>query len=445
MASYFGLKKPIGYEGPDSMNPLAFHVYDRTRKVEGKTLEEWLRPSACYWHTMRGTGNDPFGGGPQRITWPGQLTSRTKATKCMDAFFELLELTGIPFYALHDTDVLAETPDFAAYIKEMEWAAGALNERNAKSGKKCLWTTQNAFSHDRYVHGAGTGVDAAVFNYAGAQVKQCLELGKAIDALGHVFWDGRGGFSILQNRRMAQDLARKAMLMRKAVEYKKAIGWDGKFYIEPKPKEPTSLQYDSDVPGCLGFLHHFGLANDYGFNVESNHATLAGHPFEFDLAYASMAGKLDSIDANEGDMLLGWDTDNMPRCIMHAAKAWLVIMAQGGFTTGGTNFDAKVRRASLDAIDRIKGLILALDTHAAGLMVAAQIRKEGKVEEIVADLYSSYESEAGKTIDSGNFSLGDCEKAVLAAGGNTPDQKSGREEEIEQYLNGAFIRAMRAL
>ena len=445
MSRFFQKTTPVSFAGPDSSDPLSYKYFHPDLVVEEQTMLDHIRPAIAFWHTLGGTGADPFGPGAQRLSWPANANNREQAAVRLDAGFELLELLGIPYFCFHDTDLIIPTDSFSAYEDEMSWLTQALLERMSGSGKKCLWATQNCFSHPRYMEGAGTACNFDVFAYAVAQTQRALLCGFELGAENHVFWDGRGGFSILQNRDIGADLDHKAALLKMAVDYVSELQWDVQLLIEPKPKEPTTIQFDSDVPGCYAFLQHYGLEKDFQFNVEDNHATLAGHTFAFELAYARERGMLGSIDANQGHPQLGWDTDHMPYCARNSALAWLEILAAGGFERGGTNFDAKVRRESVEPEDRLRGHILALDTYALGLLTAAQIRKEGLLQSFVEERYRSWSSDLAKSVSLGEASCLQLRQHVLNIGGEVEPLPSGQEEVVEQLITGAMVRAVRLL
>ncbi|MCL4146368.1 UNVERIFIED_CONTAM: hypothetical protein GTU68_030936 [Idotea baltica] len=445
MSQFFSISSPVQFAGPDSLDPLSYKYFHPDRVIEDRTMIEHIRPAVAFWHTLVGTGSDPFGPGAQRPSWPTVANNREEASLRLDAGFELLNLLGIPFFCFHDTDLIKTTSSFSEYEDEMDWLTEELQSRMKLSAKKCLWATQNCFSHPRYMEGASTACSFDVFTYAAAQTERALRCGFELGAENHVFWDGRGGYSILQNRDIGADLDHKAALLKMAVSYAAELQWDVQFLIEPKPKEPTTLQFDSDVPSCYAFLQHYGLEKDFQFNIEDNHATLAGHSFAFELAYARERGMLGSIDANQGHSQLGWDTDHMPYCGRNAALAWIEILAAGGFDQGGTNFDAKVRRESVEPDDRICGHVLALDTYALGLMTAAQLRKEGLLQEFIEERYRSWSSELANSVSLGEASFEQMRQHVLALGGETPLLASGKEEVVEQMITGAMVRAVRLI
>jgi len=391
----------IKFEGPKSKNPLAFKWYNPDEKIEGKTMEDHLRFSVVYWHTFRGMGADMFGSGTALRPWEAPVDSVENAKNRVRVAFEFIEKLGAPFYAFHDRDVAPEGRTLKESNKNLEEVGKVLKEEQKRTGIKLLWGTANLFSHPRYMHGASTSCNADVFAYAGSQVKRALELTHELKGEGYVFWGGREGYTTLLNTDLKREMEHLAKFLHMAVDHKKAIGFKGPFYIEPKPKEPTKHQYDSDAAACLNFLREFDLLEHFKLNLETNHATLAGHSMHHELEVAAAADALGSIDANTGDVLLGWDTDQFPTDIYLTTQIMLTILKMGGFTTGGTNFDAKVRRESFEPIDLFYAHIAGMDTFARGLKIAAAIRKDGRLADFVKQRYSSWDTGIGKKNRSG--------------------------------------------
>src|SRR5256886_10164390 len=397
----------IPYEGPQSKNPLAFRWYNAGEKVEGKTMADHLRFSVVYWHTFRGTGSDPFRAATMLRPWDDGSDSVENAQRRARVAFEFIEKLGAPFYAFHDRDVAPEGKTLAESHKNLDAVVKVLKEEQQRTGIKLLWGTANLFSNPRYMHGAATSCNADAFAYAAAQVKKCLEVTKELGGVNYVFWGGREGYQNLWNTNMKRELDHLGRFFHMAVDYAKEIGFNGQFLIEPKPKEPTKHQYDSDAAACLNFLRTYDLLPYFKLNVETNHATLAGHEMMHELEVAAGAGALGSIDANTGDPLLGWDTDQFPTSIYLTTQCMLCILKMGGFTTGGVNFDAKVRRESFEPIDLFHAHVGGMDAFAQGLKIAAAIRKDGVLRDFVKDRYSSWDSGIGAEIEKGkaNFEM----------------------------------------
>ncbi len=356
--------RKIEYAGVDSTNPLSFRHYNADELVEGVSMRDHLRFSVVYWHTFRGTGADPFGPGTAFRPWDDGSESVANAINRARVAFEFVEKLGAPFYAFHDRDLAPEGSTLAETNRALDAVVQVLGEEQRRTGIRPLWGTQNLFSHPRFMHGAGTSCNADVFAYAAAQVKKALEVSHELGAAGHVFWGGREGYQNLYNTDMKRELDHLAALLHMAVDYAKEIGFTGRFYIEPKPKEPTKHQYDSDVAACVNFLRNYDLLDDFRLNIETNHATLAGHSMMHELEYAGCQGMLGSIDANTGDLLLGWDTDQFPTSIYLTTRCMLSIMKFGGLAPGGVNFDAKVRRESFEPIDLFYAHIGGMDAFA---------------------------------------------------------------------------------
>ena len=432
--AFFPDVSKVKYEGPDSKNPLAFRHYNPDEVVDGKAMKEHLRFSVVYWHTMRGTGSDPFGPGCAVRPWEDGTDSVEMAEKRVRVAFEFIEKLGAPFYAFHDRDVAPEGKSLAETNKNLDRVVKVLKAEQERTGIRLLWGTANLFSNPRFVHGAATSPNADVFAYAAAQVKKALEVTHELGGAGYVFWGGREGYSNLYNTDLKRELDHLAKFLRMAADYKKQIGFKGQFYIEPKPKEPTVHQYDFDVGNCIAFLRTYGLVEHFKLNIETNHATLAGHTMMHELAYASGQGLLGSIDANRGDLLLGWDTDQFPTDVYLTTQCMLVILGQGGLAPGGINFDAKVRRESFEPVDLFHAHIGGMDAFAHGLKIAAKIRADGVLSDFVKQRYASWDHGIGQQVEAGKATFADLEKYILAKGDAAPNV-SGRQEMLENIIN----------
>ena len=432
--SHFPDVPKISYEGPQSKNPLAFKHYNPDELVEGKSMAEHLRFSVVYWHTFRGTGADPFGAGTMLRPWDDGTASVANAEKRARVAFEFFEKLGTPYYAFHDRDVAPEGATLAESNRNLDAVAKVLKEEQQRTGIKLLWGTACLFANPRFLHGAATSPNADVFAYAAAQVKKAMEVTHELGGEGYTFWGGREGYSTLWNTDIKRELDHLARFLHMAVDYKKQIGFQGQFYIEPKPKEPTKHQYDSDSAACLNFLREYGLIDHLKLNLESNHATLAGHTMHHECEVAAAAGALGSVDANAGDDLIGWDTDQFPTNLYLTTSIMLSVLKMGGFTTGGLNFDAKVRRESFEPVDLFYAHIGGMDAFARGLKAAAAIRADGRLADIVKTRYASWDTGLGASIEAGKESFASLEKHALSH----PDpiqHGSGRQELIENILN----------
>lgn len=412
---------PIACEGPRSRNPFAFKHYDANAVIGGRTMAEHLRFAVCYWHTMRGTGGDPFGVGTMNRPW-------STPRETMDAAFEFMTKLGVPFWCFHDRDLVEEGSTFDESCRKLDEIVAYAEQKQQETGIKLLWGTANLFSHPRYQAGAATNPDPHIFAYAAAQVRHAMDATHRLGGAGYVFWGGREGYDTLWNTDMKRELDQLAQFLWMAVDYAKEIGFEGQFYIEPKPKEPTTHQYDSDAASCLNFLREYGLLDHFKLNIETNHATLAGHSMRHELQVARNAGALGSIDANRGDELIGWDTDQFPTNIYLTTEIMLEVLEMGGFTTGGLNFDAKVRRQSYETSDLFHAHIGGMDAFAIGLKVAHAIIDDGRIEALKAERYG----------DPVNFrSLEKCEAFVRANG--EPKVRSGRQELFENIVNDVLM------
>jgi xylose isomerase len=423
----------VPYEGPDTRNPLAFRYYDSERVVAGKTMADHLRFSVAYWHTFKGSGQDMFGAASYDRPWNTAATPMAVAADTLRAAFEFTAKLGIPYYCFHDRDIAPEGASFAESCRNLEAIVAQAKGLQAETGIRLLWGTANLFSNPRYAHGAATNPDAHVVAYAAAQVKNAIDATLALGGENYVFWGGREGYESLLNTDIGREQEQLARFLQMAVDYKREIGFTGQFLIEPKPQEPTKHQYDFDSAAVLSFLREYDLLDHFKLNIEANHATLAGHTFEHELAVASAAGKLGSVDANRGDTLLGWDTDQFPTDLYSTTHAMLVILQQQGLGSGGLNFDAKPRRGSFDTVDLFHAHIGGMDAFARGLLIAQQIIDDGVIAEEISERYSSFEGELGQSILSGGSSLRSLEDWVLTNGEPTP--RSGRQEYLENIVN----------
>jgi xylose isomerase len=433
MASFPEISK-IRYEGAHSTNPLSFRHYNADEKVEGKSMREYLRFAVCYWHTFRGTGSDPFGPGCAVRPWEDGTDSVEMAIKRVRVAFEFMEKLGAPYYCFHDRDVAPEGKTLRETNANLDRIVPVLKEEQQRTGIKLLWGTANLFSNRRFMHGAATSCNADAFAYAAAQVKKALEVTKELGGENYVFWGGREGYSNLYNTDLKREVDHLARFFHMAVDYKKKIGFGGQFLIEPKPKEPTVHQYDFDAANVIAFLKTHGLADQFKLNVETNHATLAGHTMMHELAYASAHGLLGSIDANRGDLLLGWDTDQFPTDLYLTTQCMLVILGQGGLAPGGVNFDAKVRRESFEPVDLFHAHIGGMDAFAQGLKIAAKMRAEGVLRDFVKERYRSWDGGIGAEVESGKSSFEALEKYMLEKG-EVAANASGRQEMLENLVN----------
>lgn len=434
MAEYFPDVPTIEYEGPSSKNPLAFKHYNPEEQVEGRSMKDWLRFSVSYWHTFRGTGVDPFGAPTLHRPWDDGSDSLDNALKRVDVAFEFIAKLQAPYYCFHDRDVSPEGSTLQESNNNFDAIARKLKEAQEATGIKLLWGTANLFSHPRYMHGAATSPNADVFAYAASQVKKAIEVTHELGGENYVFWGGREGYMNLYNTDMKRELDHLARFMHMAHDYAKEIGFTGQFLFEPKPKEPTKHQYDFDAAACLNFIRQYGLLDVVKLNIETNHATLAGHTMMHELEYARIQNALGSIDANTGDLLLGWDTDQFPTDIYLTTQVMLVILAQGGLNPGGTNFDAKVRRESIDPVDLFHAHIGGMDAFARGLKVASAIRADNALSDFVANRYRSYDDGVGKEIEHGKASLASLEAYMLEKG-EADANESGRQEMLENLIN----------
>ncbi len=437
MSEFFPMIKKVCYEGKQSKNPFSFKYYDAERIIDGKPMKEHLKFALSWWHTLCAEGGDPFGSGTIDRTYGGLKDPMKIAYAKVDAGFEFMSKLGIEYFCFHDADIAPAGENFSQTKKNFWEIVDYIRSKTEETNIKLLWGTANCFNAPRYMHGAGTSCNAHSFAYAAAQIKNAIEATVKLGGKGYVFWGGREGYETLLNTDMALELDNMAKLMKMSVEYGRKIGFDGDFYIEPKPKEPTKHQYDFDSATVLGFLRKYGLDKDFKLNIEANHATLAGHTFEHELTVARINNAFGSIDANSGDPLLGWDTDQFPTNVYSATLCMLEVIRAGGFTNGGLNFDAKVRRGSFTFEDIVHAYISGMDTFALGLIKAYEIIEDGRIDEFVKKRYSSYNDGIGKEIRQGSASLESLEEYIL--GNDKVVMESGRQEYLEAVLNNIIF------
>lgn len=439
MSDFFKNIGKIPYEGKGSSNPLAFKYYNPDEVVAGKPMKDQLKFALSWWHTMGGDGTDMFGCGTADKSW-GESDSEKRAIAKVDAAFEIMDKLSIEYFCFHDRDLSPEYGSLKETNEKLDKVTDYIADKMKNDpSKKLLWGTAKCFDHPRYMHGAGTSPSADVFAYTAAQIKKAVEATVKLGGNGYVFWGGREGYETLLNTNMALELDNMARLMRMVVDYARSIGYKGDFYIEPKPKEPTKHQYDFDTATVLGFLRKYGLEKDFKMNIEANHATLAQHTFQHELRVARDNGVFGSIDANQGDMLLGWDTDQFPTNVYDAALCMYEVLKAGGFTNGGLNFDSKARRGSYTPEDIFYSYIAGMDTFALGLRIADKLISDGRIDKFVADRYASWNSGIGADIISGKATLADLEKYALEKGEVTASLTSGRQEMLESVLNNIMF------
>ena len=430
MSDFFKDIPALSFEGTDSDNDFAFRHYDAAQMLDGKTLEEHLRFSVAYWHSFAWPGNDPFGGQTFERPWFGDTMddARLKA----DTAFEMFRILGVPFFCFHDADVRPEGADFAENTARLEEITDYIGTKMDESGMKLLWGTANLFSHRRFMAGAATNPDPEVFAFSAATIKTCMDATQKLGGQNYVLWGGREGYETLLNTDLARERAQAGRMLQMVVDYKHKIGFEGAILIEPKPQEPTKHQYDYDVATVYGFLKDFGLEGEVKVNIEQGHAILAGHSFEHELALAASLGIFGSIDMNRNDYQSGWDTDQFGMNVPELALAYYEVLRAGGFTTGGTNFDAKLRRQSLDPEDLILAHAGAMDACAAGLKAAVAMLKDGKLEALRAERYAGWDGAMGQQMMAADLEA--IETMVRDAGLN-PQPRSGRQERLENLVN----------
>jgi xylose isomerase len=433
-SSYFKDIEPIKFEGLESTNPLAFRYYDKNRVVMGKTMAEHLRMAVCYWHSFCWDGFDVFGAGTFNRPWHGGPIDQARADHKLDEAFEFFTRLGLPYFCFHDVDVMAHASTIKEHVENFAVIVDKIEAKMAATGIKLLWGTANMFSHPRYMGGASTNPDPDVFRFAATQVHHCLEATNRLGGENYVLWGGREGYDCLLNTDLKQEKAQFGRFLQMVVEHKHKIGFTGDILIEPKPHEPTKHQYDFDVETIYGFLLANGLEKEVKMNIEANHATLSGHSFEHEIASAINLGVFGSIDMNRGDPQNGWDTDQFPNDVREISTAMYYILQAGGFKNGGNNFDAKVRRQSIDAADLFHGHIGGIDILARGLLNAAAMIKGGELAGLVKDRYAGWQDADAQAMLSGKMSLETISDAAVAAGID-PHPRSGRQEYVENLVS----------
>ncbi|SEI73241.1 xylose isomerase [Cyclobacterium xiamenense] len=431
--TFFPSIEKIKFEGRDSKNPLAFRFYDENRIINGKTMKDHFRFAIAYWHSFCATGNDPFGPGTMVREWDKAADPIQRAKDKMDAAFEFISKLGVSFYCFHDVDLIDEGDDIATYEKHMEAIVDYAKQKQQETGIKLLWGTANVFSHPRYMNGAATNPDFNVLSRAATQIKNAIDATIELGGENYVFWGGREGYMSLLNTDMKRETEHLAQFLGMARDYGRKQGFKGTFLIEPKPMEPTKHQYDYDAATVVGFLRHYGLEKDFKLNIEVNHATLAGHTFQHELQVAQDAGLLGSIDANRGDYQNGWDTDQFAINLQELTEAMLVLLQGPGFTTGGVNFDAKIRRNSTDLEDLFHAHVGSMDAFARSLLIANEIMEKSDYQLLRKRRYASYDSGKGKDFEMGKLSLEDLRAHALEIG--EPEMISGKQEMYENILN----------
>ena len=427
----------IKYEGADTKNPFAFRYYDADRVILGKKMSEHLPFAMAWWHNLGAAGTDMFGRDTADKSFGAEKGTMAHAKARVDAGFEFMEKLGIKYFCFHDVDIVPEANDINETNRRLDEITDYMLEKMKKSGIKCLWGTANMFSNPRFMNGAGSTNSLDVYCFAAAQIKKALELTVKLGGKGYVFWGGREGYETLLNTDVKFEQENIAALMKMAVEYGRSIGFTGDFYIEPKPKEPMKHQYDFDAATAIGFLRQYGLDKDFKMNIEANHATLAGHTFRHELRISAINGMLGSIDANQGDYLLGWDTDEFPYDVYESTMCMYEVLKAGGLS-GGFNFDAKNRRPSNTPEDMFHAFILGMDTFALGLIKAARLIEEGELDAFVEKRYESFASDLGERIRSGNATLEELADRA-AQMGSCPTPASGRQEYLQSIVNKALF------
>jgi len=442
VTEFFADVSPIAFEGPDTENDLAFRYYNPERLVLGKRMDEHLRMAVCYWHSFNWPGSDVFGSGTFDRPWLQPMADPMAAARQkMDAAFELFAKLGIPYFTFHDIDMAPAGGDFAETKRNLQEMVDYAAEHMDRTGVRLLWGTSNAFSHPRFAAGAATNPNPEAFAYAAAQVKNALDATQRLGGANYVLWGGREGYETLLNTRMKQEADQFARFLHLVAEYKHSIGFQGMLLIEPKPQEPTKHQYDYDCATVHGFLERYDLLGEYFVNIEVNHATLAGHSFHHEVAYAVDNGIFGSIDANRGDAQNGWDTDQFPNSVEEMSLALYEILRHGGFTSGGMNFDSKLRRQSLARDDLFHGHVGGMDVLALSLLVAARMIEDGRIEAARDARYAAWSTGLGSEILTGSLTLADLEKRV-ADGGSDPAPVSGRQEKLENVFNRTLWRTL---
>lgn len=435
MKEFFQNIDKIKYEGPASKNPMAFRYYDAERIVNGKKMKDWMKFAMAWWHTLCAEGTDQFGGNAKSFPWNAKLTEDPIAAskEKMDAGFEFMTKMGIEYFCFHDVDLVPEADTVEEYEKNYQIMLDYAEQKMKETGIKLLWSTANVFGHRRYMNGAATNPDFDVVSRAIVQIKNSIDAAIRLGATNYVFWGGREGYCSLLNTDMKREKDHLAMMLKMARDYGRKNGFKGTFLIEPKPMEPTKHQYDTDTETVIGFLRHYGLDKDFKVNIEVNHATLAGHTFEHELACAVDAGMLGSIDANRGDYQNGWDTDQFPIDHFELTQAWMQILRNGGFQDGGTNFDAKTRRNSTDLQDIFIAHISGMDAMAHAFLSAVEIMEQSPLPKMLKERYASFDSGIGKQFEDGKLTLEDVYNYGKKVG--EPKQMSGQQELYEAIVN----------
>jgi len=432
--SYFGEIAPIAFEGAQSSNPLSYRYYDKDRIIAGKSMQEHLRMAVCYWHSFHWDGFDVFGSGTFQRPWHAGVMDQAAAQHKLDEAFEFFTRLGLPYFCFHDVDVMAQAHTLSEHVTHFLRIVERIEQKMSATGIKLLWGTANLFSHPRYMAGAATNPDPQVFRFAATQVRHCLEATHRLKGENYVLWGGREGYDTLLNTNLKQEKSQLGRFLSLVVEHKHKIGFQGAILIEPKPHEPTKHQYDFDVDTIYGFLKHHGLEKEVKVNIESNHATLSGHSFEHEIAMAVDFGIFGSIDMNRGDMQNGWDTDQFPNDIREITLALYYVLKGGGFSTGGNNFDAKVRRQSIDPVDLFYGHIGAIDILARGLINACAMLQGGEITQFIQQRYAGWEANPARNMLEGKLTLAAIADAALADQ-VSPQPHSGRQEYLENIVS----------
>ena len=438
LSKWFPSITKIKYEGIESSNPLTFKYYNPSEILMGKSMEEWLRFSVCYWHTFRGTGADQFGLPTISRFWDDGSNSIENAKRRISVAFEFFEKLGVKYYTFHDRDISPEGASWKETHDNFDIISDCLLEYQKKTGIELLWGTANIFSHPRYMNGGATSPDFTSYAYAAAQVKKAMEITHKLGGKNYVFWGGREGYNSILNTDLKRELDHHAQFLKMAKSHKEKIGADFQLLIEPKPREPMKHQYDYDAQTCIGFLKQYELDKDFKLNIEPNHTTLAGHDYEHDVLISSIYGYLGSIDSNTGDTLLGWDTDQFPMDIKKATLIMRVIINMGGLSPGGLNFDCKLRRESTDIEDMFISHIGAMDTFARGLRIAVRIINDKRIHNMISSRYSTFNNGIGKKVEEGTFSMDEAEKYILDKEEDISfnyKPNSGKQELYEMILN----------
>ena len=433
MTAYFTDVDTVRYEGPDSRNALAYRYYQADKTVAGRTMAEHLRLAVCYWHTFCWHGNDAFGGGTRHMPWMASDPMQTAKNKA-DAMFKLVQKLGVPYFTFHDADVAPEGADLKETLANFHHIVDLFEKKMAETGTKLLWGTANAFSHPRYMAGASTNPNPEVFAVAATQVRYAMDATHRLNGENYVLWGGREGYDTLLNTDLKQEADQLGRFLTMVAEYKEKIGFKGTLLIEPKPCEPTKHQYDYDTATVYGFLQRYGLEKAFKVNIEANHATLSGHSFEHEVATATSLDFLGSIDANRGDPQNGWDTDQFPNSVEEMSRVIYQIIKAGGFTTGGFNFDTKVRRQSIDPVDVLHGHIGAIDVLAKSLLIADTMLQDGQFDQHIANRYRGWQQGLGQDILTGRLDLAALSDHAVAKNLD-PQPVSGRQEFLENLYN----------